>query len=260
MQPGGPRGRRGGRGWGSGGRRGRDVPHGDGDEQPRGDLLGRTFPLGDWGEPAERLDELYQWVERGALELVDRHWAERARMRRGARVLRGGAAAGVAAGSVLPVLELAGLVGSGVGACGYLALLGAAVCVGGDRYFGLTAGWMRNVATAQAVQRRLTALRYDWATESIREVLGPTEGTAAEAAERCLGVLRRFAEDVSEIVRAETADWMVEFRAGSAPLRTQSAGVRVPRGEECGGSGARFLLPPGTRPNMPGQRRPDWPR
>ncbi|PZG78844.1 hypothetical protein C1I97_36330, partial [Streptomyces sp. NTH33] len=30
-----------------------------------GDLTGRPFPLGDWGEPAQRLDELYRWVERG---------------------------------------------------------------------------------------------------------------------------------------------------------------------------------------------------
>ena len=29
------------------------------------DLTGRPFPLGDWGEPAERLDELYRWVEDG---------------------------------------------------------------------------------------------------------------------------------------------------------------------------------------------------
>ena len=25
-----------------------------------GDLTGQPFPLGDWGEPAERLDELYR--------------------------------------------------------------------------------------------------------------------------------------------------------------------------------------------------------
>ncbi|MEU0458512.1 hypothetical protein ABZ322_37355, partial [Streptomyces sp. NPDC006129] len=33
-----------------------------------GDLTGRAFPHGDWGEPAARLDELYRWVERGALQ------------------------------------------------------------------------------------------------------------------------------------------------------------------------------------------------
>ncbi len=139
-----------------------------------------------------------------------------------------------------------------------MALLVAVACVGVDRYFGMTSGWMRDVATAQAVQRRLQALQFDWASESIREVLGPAEGTAGEAAERCLGVLRRFTEDVTELVRAETTDWMVEFRTGSAPLGIQAAVAYVPR-QEAGGSGARFPLPPanGSRPNMPRQRPPE---
>ena len=29
-----------------------------GDPGDRGDLLGRPFPHGDWGEPAQRIDEL----------------------------------------------------------------------------------------------------------------------------------------------------------------------------------------------------------
>jgi hypothetical protein len=121
---------------------------------------------------------------------------------------------------------------------------------------------MRDVATAQAVQRRLETLQYDWATESIREVLGPTEGTASEATERCLGVLRRFSEDLTELVRTETADWMVEFRAGTAPLRTQSAEPGTPRreGAQSGHPAPRMQLPPGVRPNMPRQRPPEGPR
>jgi hypothetical protein len=113
---------------------------------------------------------------------------------------------------------------------------------------------MRDVATAQAVQRRLQMLRFDWASESAREVLGPAEGTAGEAAERCLGVLRRFSEDITELVRAETVDWMVEFRAGAAPsgLRVGGAAAR-PEGVVNG----RVPLPPGARPNMPRQRPPE---
>jgi hypothetical protein len=118
---------------------------------------------------------------------------------------------------------------------------------------------MRDVATAQAVQRRLDALRFDWASESVREVLGPTEGTAAEAAERCLGVLRRFSDDVSDLVRTETGVWMVDFRAGSAPLRTQSL-VGWGQRHEAGAPVGRFPLLPGGRPNMPRQRPPEGPR
>ena len=223
------------------------------------DLTVRAFPLGDWGEPAERLDELYRWVEDGALRTADWYLHDRLRKRRAARALRLGTAAGAVAGAALPLLDLTGAL-DGAAGWGYLSLLLGAACVACDRYFGLTSGWIRNLATAQAVQRRLQVLQFDWASECVREVLGPTEGTASEAAERCLGVLRRFSEDVTELVRSETADWMVEFRAGPAPLGMQSM---VPGGAgraEPGGSAGRFALPTVARPNMPRQRPPEPPR
>ncbi|MEU0270355.1 SLATT domain-containing protein [Streptomyces sp. NPDC006307] len=231
MQPGGPA-----RGEG-------DSPEGYG-----GDLTGRPFPLGDWGEPAQRLDELYRWVETNALRTAEWYLSDRVWKRRCARALRVGTALGAVVGAALPLL--------GHWQWGYVSLLVAAACVLCDRYFGLTSGWMRDVATAQAVQRRLQALQFDWASESVREVLGPTEGTASEAAERCLGVLRRFAEDVTELVRTETAEWMVEFRSGSAPLVLQST-LPTPARQDVPPLPGRFPLPPGTRPNMPRQRPPE---
>ncbi len=204
-----------------------------------------------------RLHELYRWVERGALDTATWYLADRVWKRRGARALRCGAATGAVVGAALPLLDVTGVV-SGAAAWGYLALLLAVACVAIDRFFGVTSGWMRDVATAQAVQRRLQVLQFDWATESVREVLGPAEGTASEAAERCLGVLRRFSEDVAELVRAETADWMVEFRTGAAPMGTQSVLAGGPRQDAGVGTG-RLSVPPsnGTRPNMPRQRPPE---
>ncbi|MEU2825842.1 SLATT domain-containing protein [Streptomyces bacillaris] len=268
----GGRGGRGGRAVGSGGGRGRGEPGGGGGSGGPGgfdgaggsggrDLTGRPFPLGDWGEPAERLDELYRWVESGALATADWYLEDRAWKRRGARALRWGTAAGVVAGAALPLLDLTGTLGGSAG-WGYLSLLLGAACMACDRYFGLTSGWIRNLATAQAVQRRLQVLQFDWASECVRETLGPTEGTASEAAERCLGVLRRFSEDITELVRSETADWMVEFRAGPAPMGTQalvsgSAGGRAEQGALPG----RFSMPSvAARPNMPRQRPPEAPR
>ncbi|MFD5972246.1 SLATT domain-containing protein [Streptomyces bacillaris] len=280
----GGRGGRGGRAVGSGGGRGRGEPGGGGGSGGSGgfdgaggsgrsggfrgsggsggrDLTGRPFPLGDWGEPAERLDELYRWVESGALATADWYLEDRAWKRRGARALRWGTAAGVVAGAALPLLDLTGTLGGSAG-WGYLSLLLGAACMACDRYFGLTSGWIRNLATAQAVQRRLQVLQFDWASECVRETLGPTEGTASEAAERCLGVLRRFSEDITELVRSETADWMVEFRAGPAPMGTQalvsgSAGGRA----EPGALPGRFSMPSvAARPNMPRQRPPEAPR
>lgn len=220
---------------------------------PAGDLVGRALPLGDWGEPAERLGELFRWVESGALRTAQWYLADRVWRRRAARGLRGGTAAGVVAGAALPLLDATGAV-AGCAPWGYLALLLGAACAGVDRGFGLTSGWMRDLATAQAVQRRLQALQFDWASESAREVLGPAEGTAGEAAERCLGILRRFSEDVTELVRTETSDWMREFRGGRPPFTPPPPPSRPAEPAPV----SRYLPPPpGARPNMPRQRPPD---
>ncbi|RNG27407.1 SLATT domain-containing protein, partial [Streptomyces botrytidirepellens] len=84
-----------------------ELPRQEG-ARAREDLLGRTFPHGDWGEPAERLDELYRWVEEGALRVGAWYLADRLWKRRAARALRAGAAVGAVAGAVLPLLELTG--------------------------------------------------------------------------------------------------------------------------------------------------------
>lgn len=220
-----------------------------------GDLAGRPFPPGDWAEPAERLEELYRWVERGALETVTWYLADRTGRRRTARALRAGAALGAVAAAAVPLLCLAADAAR-LASWGYLPLLLGGACVAADRFFGVTSGWMRDVAAAQAVQRRLQIFQFDWAAESVREVLGPTEGTAGEAAEHCLAVLRRFSDDMTELVRTETTDWMVEFRTGSAPLGLQQS-VTAGHRPDGGVPTARHPAPPGARPNMPRQRPPE---
>ncbi len=235
-------------------------------ERAERDLSARQFPLGDWGEPAERLEELYRWSEERAVEAITWYQRDRRWKRFGARALRLAAALLAAAGAAMPLVSLADAAAAGSWAhqlapWGYVALLLAAACLAADRVFGLTSGWMRDVSTAHALQRRLEAFQFDWASECVREVLGPTEGTAGEAAERCLGVLRRFCEDVSEMVRAETSQWMLEFRAAMTALPTQAAGAWGERREPGGGAGSaaqvRILPPASGRATMPRQRPPE---
>ncbi|UWM50357.1 SLATT domain-containing protein [Streptomyces carpaticus] len=226
----------------------------------RADLAGRPAPSADWHEPARRLAELYELAEREALATVDWYLGSRQRKRRAARALRGGMLTGLTAGAALPLLEFTGA-GEALAGWGYLALLGAALCAVGDRCFGVSSGWMRDMAAAQAVRRRLETLRYDWAAESVREVLGPAEGTESEAAERCLWVLRRFSEDLAELVRRETADWMLEFRCAPGPLLAQLA----PAGAGAAGAGraercaAYEQVRGGPPAYLPRQRPPEGP-
>ena len=222
----------------------------------REDLLSRAFPLGDWGEPAGAAGRA---VPLGRGGRAARRRLVPGRPGCGSGAARGrcatGTAAGVTAGAALPLLELTGALDQARRAGAICGAAGRRLCMACDRYFGLTSGWMRDVATAQAVQRRLETLQFDWASESVREVLGPTEGTASEAAERCLGVLRRFWEDITELVRTETADWMVEFRAGRRRCASSPAGTGRARPQQRDGAGAGS--PPGhAGPNMPRQLRP----
>lgn len=225
----------------------------------RADLSARQFPLGDWGEPAERLEELYRWSEERAVEAIDWYHKDRVWKRRWARLMRFGAATFTVAAVTAPLVAITGSFPIRFAAWGYVGFALAGACLLADRAFGLTSGWMRDVSTAQALQRRLEAFQFDWASECVREVLGPTEGTAGEAAERCLGVLRRFCEDVSDMVRAETTEWMLEFRAGMSQLPTQAPGTWAGRGEGGVNAQVRVLPAPGSRPTMPRQRPPEGP-
>ncbi len=132
-------------------------------------------------------------MEANALRTAEWYLSDRVWKRRAARLLRIGTAVGVIAGAALPLLDLTG-VAAGTAGWGYLSLLLGAACLACDRYFGVTSGWIRDVATAQAVQRRLQALQFDWASESVREVLGPTEAPPARrpsAAWACCAASRR---------------------------------------------------------------------
>ncbi|MGW2849979.1 SLATT domain-containing protein, partial [Streptomyces sp. NPDC001274] len=95
MQPEGPPRNEPGPGSGSRGRddRGRDDRGRDDDDRGRddrgravrgrrgrgGDLTVAPFPLGDWGEPSDRLDEVYRWVEADALRTATWYLGDRVR-------------------------------------------------------------------------------------------------------------------------------------------------------------------------------------
>ncbi|UCM89316.1 SLATT domain-containing protein [Streptomyces marincola] len=224
------------------------------------------------GAAAGRLADLYAEAEADAVRTAERYLAARVWKRRAARLLRCATVAGVAGAAALPLLGAAGRF-----CC--LALLGAAACVGCDRYLGLTAGWLRDAATAGAVRQRLAALRLDWAGEALRgggcchgceEPCGARGlcGVCGEAVERRLAVLRRFSDDVAELVRAERAERGRALGGGwPLPVGPGGPGACAPGHGAGGGAGradgafARGSLRPadrsGGRPSMPRQRPPE---
>ncbi|NYI05225.1 SLATT domain-containing protein [Allostreptomyces psammosilenae] len=216
-----------------------------------------AYPICDWQQPGDSLEALYQWTQAKALGTVEWYLSGRQEKRRWAKGLRTAALLVGATGLLVPLPAVAAGAAGSVALWGFAGLGLAAGCLGLDRLLGLTAGWMRDIATAQAVQRRLDTLRFEWETEMVRDVLGPVEESAAEVVERRLRMLRVFHEDLAEIIRTETADWVREFRGTAAALHAAGPGGPVRRGDSEGRS--RPNPPPGMRPMMPRQRPPEPP-
>jgi hypothetical protein len=86
----------------------------------------------------------------------------------------------------------------------------AAACIGFDRFFGLSSGWMRSMTCAQALERRLEQLQYDWAAECARSA---TRTVDPKQVQNRLALLRVFSDDMAALLQQETASWVLEFQS-----------------------------------------------
>ena len=93
-------------------------------------------------------------------------------------------------------------------------------CLAFDHFFGLSSAWMRDIATAQALQRALTEFRLEWATAEL--------STATDDHQIDLVIRRREklirvpATRTAELVEAETDEWLNEFRGNIGDLNRRS--------------------------------------
>jgi len=115
----------------------------------------------------------------------------------------------VAAGGLQPLLAAGGVSWASPD-WGYVLLALAAACVGFDRFFGVSSAWMRDIITAQALQRRLATFQLHWATECAQVAAG-SDGEPPLTPR--LVLLQRFGDDLQDLVQAETAEWVTEFHA-----------------------------------------------
>ena len=92
---------------------------------------------------------------------------------------------------------------------GYVFLALAAACVGLDRFFGFSSGWMRYIMTALALETALSEFRMEWAM--IVAKLGG-ETPTSEQVQSMLQRLKEFVAFVDGKVEEETRDWVSEFK------------------------------------------------
>jgi hypothetical protein len=134
----------------------------------RRDLRAGPFPtaaMEQWQDTEAALTQLYRYAEGRAIDAVDWYLQDKRGKRVWSRGLRLLAIAPVTAGALQPLLDAARASRT---AWGYVLLAMGAACVGFDRFFGVSSGWMRSMTCAQALERRLEQLEYDWAPECAR--------------------------------------------------------------------------------------------
>lgn len=174
------------------------------------------------------VDELRGWAEARAEEAVDWYQHDKRIKRAASRALRAVGIVLAVAGATAPLASAAWQ--DDVGGWGYVLLAGATGCAAFDHFFGVSAGWMRDMATMQSLKRRLEQFRLEWTsglllpTPSVPGEDGPAvlSGPAGEKElVRRLGLVRDFVEDVTRMVEAETSEWMREFRANVGQLYSQ---------------------------------------
>jgi ABC-type multidrug transport system fused ATPase/permease subunit len=178
----------------------------------RRDLRAGPFPtaaMEEWQDTEAALTQLYRYAEGRAIEAVDWYLQDKRSKRIWSRGLRLLAILLVIAGGLQPLLDAAAP-GPSRTAWGYVLLAMAAACIGFDRFFGLSSGWMRSMTTAQSLERRLEQLQYDWAAECARSASRTVD---PKQVQNRLALLRVFSDDVAALMQQETAEWVLEFQS-----------------------------------------------
>jgi hypothetical protein len=101
------------------------------------------------------------------------------------------------------------------GQCGYLLIGIAAACMGLDRFFGYSTGWIRYVTTAMAIDKSLEEFRLEW-TRTMARMRGapPTP----EQVDALIQTCATFSLAIKSQVEQETKAWVVEFQTNLSQL------------------------------------------
>ena len=98
---------------------------------------------------------------------------------------------------------------------GYLLIGIGAGCLGFDRFFGYSSGWMRYITTSMAIERSLEEFRFDWValmTKSAGQTPSPDQIL------KLIEVSKQFSLAVKGQVEQETKAWVQEFQNNLSQL------------------------------------------
>jgi hypothetical protein len=176
-----------------------------------------------WLDHAQAPDQLRTWAEDRAVGTINWYLRDKQAKRWASRLLRAGAVLTAVAGGVLPLVS--GSVHGINPNLGYIFLAIAAGCVAFDHFFGLSSGWMRDIAALQALQGRLAQFQLDWARWQAAQAgaLGNTAALSpADSMSTALDIIDALTTSVVQVTEAETAQWITDFSSSVSALRQQA--------------------------------------
>jgi hypothetical protein len=168
----------------------------------------------------ESLATLYDRAETAALEAVEWYLTEKISKARWSRALRLMAILLAAAGGLVPLVNSAGVRSLDV-RWGFVLLALAAACIAVDRYFGLSAAWMRYMRAALLVRGSLSEFQFEWAHEQAKASGRPA--SPEHVADR-LRLLMRFSQVTHRHIEQETVTWIRDFQASLAQFESTTQG------------------------------------
>lgn len=198
------------------------------------DLRNVPFPESDWSNPQDALKDLYGWANSTANEaeawyMRDKRWRAWA-----AQILRILTVSFGATGAIIP------LVGAAqhreMANWGYVLLALGATCIGIDRIFGLSTGWMRCIITANAIRRRQSIFRVAWSAECAKAFFPDATRIDSRAIAELMDLVRDFIVDLSDLVSLETLEWRSELQAIMQQMQEQAGDAGNGRGRQQGSS------------------------
>jgi hypothetical protein len=173
------------------------------------------------GEVGNSLSVLHRYVEDQAQKQIQWYWDNKRSKAYTSMVLRFVAITLFVLGGLVPIVKAtlpASTVGKfpfDFGQSGYLLIGIAAGCVGLDRFFGYSTGWIRYVTTAMALEKSLEQFRLEWARDMAKIRGAPP---TPEQLENLIQTCGAFSLAIKTQVEQETKAWVVEFQSNLSQL------------------------------------------
>jgi len=167
-------------------------------------------------EVQESIKHLYLYAERVAHESIDWYGRHKRRLAWKSRLLRLLAIIFTAVGGLTPIIGSLGWAQDrNIGQLGYLFLGLAGACVGLDRFFGFSSGWIRYITTKMAIERALSDFRFEWAMMVAK--MGANDPTPDQV-QLMVQRVKEFSSAINTHVDQETQAWVSEFKTNIAEI------------------------------------------